>query len=88
MKGDMIVVAAPRCTLLRVTEDLGLCKTYHDGNMTAFSFDDRDNFCNIGEDTVHNKCIFLLCTKSMFFTVVNTLNYFVLVTFYSICVSM
>jgi len=50
MKGDMIVVAAPRCTLLRVTEDLGLCKTYQDGNMTAFSFDDRDNFCNIGED--------------------------------------
>lgn len=49
MKGDMIVVAAPRCTLLRVTEDLGLCKTYQDGNMTAFSFEDRDNFCNIGE---------------------------------------
>ncbi|XP_048013946.1 anoctamin-10 [Megalobrama amblycephala] len=49
MKGDMIVVAAPRCTLLRVTEDLGLCKTYHDGNMTAFSFDDRDNFCNIDD---------------------------------------
>ncbi|KTG31274.1 hypothetical protein cypCar_00022865 [Cyprinus carpio] len=47
MKGDMIVVAAPRCTLLRVTEDLGLCKTYQDGNMTAFSFEDRDNFCNI-----------------------------------------
>ncbi|XP_077066597.1 anoctamin-10 [Siphateles boraxobius] len=49
MKGDMIVVAAPRCTLLRVTEDLGLCKTYQDGNMTAFSFDDRDNFCNIDD---------------------------------------
>ncbi|XP_043084259.1 anoctamin-10 [Puntigrus tetrazona] len=47
MKGDMIVVAAPRCTLLRVTEDLGLCKTYQDGNMTAFSFEDRNNFCNI-----------------------------------------
>ncbi|XP_059402670.1 anoctamin-10-like [Carassius carassius] len=47
MKGDMIVVAAPRCTLLRVTEDLGLCKTYQDGNMTAFSFEDRHNFCNI-----------------------------------------
>ncbi|XP_073687705.1 anoctamin-10 [Garra rufa] len=47
MKGDMIVVAAPRCTLLRVTEDLGLCKTYQDENMTAFSFEDRDNFCNI-----------------------------------------
>uniref|UniRef100_A0A8C2JKW8 Anoctamin n=1 Tax=Cyprinus carpio TaxID=7962 RepID=A0A8C2JKW8_CYPCA len=49
MKGDMIVVAAPRCTLLRVTEDLGLCKTYQDGNMTAFSFEDRDNFCNIDD---------------------------------------
>ncbi|KAI7812133.1 hypothetical protein IRJ41_022410, partial [Triplophysa rosa] len=47
MKGDMIVVAAPRCTLLRVTEDLGLCKTYQDGNMTAFSYEDKDNFCNI-----------------------------------------
>ncbi|XP_050955026.1 anoctamin-10 [Labeo rohita] len=47
MKGDMIVVAAPRCTLLKVTEELGLCKTYQDGNMTAFSFEDRDNFCNI-----------------------------------------
>ncbi|XP_026057943.1 anoctamin-10-like [Carassius auratus] len=46
MKGDMIVVAAPRCTLLRVTEDLGLCKTYQDGNMTSFSFEDRDNFCD------------------------------------------
>ncbi|KAK7117430.1 hypothetical protein R3I94_022864 [Phoxinus phoxinus] len=49
MKGDMIVVAAPRCTLLRVTEDLGLCKTYQDDNMTAFSFDDRDNFRNIDD---------------------------------------
>ncbi|KAA0724532.1 Anoctamin-10 Transmembrane protein 16K [Triplophysa tibetana] len=47
MKGDMIVVAAPRCTLLRVTEDLGLCKIYQDGNMTAFSYEDKDNFCNI-----------------------------------------
>lgn len=47
MKGDMIVVAAPRCTLLRVTEDLGLCKTYQDGNMTTFSYDDKDSFLNI-----------------------------------------
>lgn len=49
MKGDMIVVAAPRCTLLRVTEDLGLCKTYQDGNMTSFSYEDRDSFCNIDD---------------------------------------
>lgn len=51
MKGDMIVVAAPRCSLLRVTEDLGLCKTYQDGNLTAFSYEDKDNFCNIGKNT-------------------------------------
>ncbi|XP_051975309.1 anoctamin-10-like [Xyrauchen texanus] len=49
MKGDMIVVAAPRCTLLSVTEDLGLCKPYQDGDMTAFSSEDRDNFCNIDD---------------------------------------
>ncbi|XP_051548088.1 anoctamin-10-like isoform X2 [Myxocyprinus asiaticus] len=49
MKGDMIVVAAPRCTLLMVTEDLGLCKPYRDGEMTAFSSGDRDNFCNIDD---------------------------------------
>ncbi|XP_056307554.1 anoctamin-10 [Danio aesculapii] len=49
MKGDMIVVAAPRCTLHRVTEELGLCKRYQDGDMKAFSFEDRDNFCNIDD---------------------------------------
>ncbi|XP_029697164.1 LOW QUALITY PROTEIN: anoctamin-10 [Takifugu rubripes] len=42
--GDIIVVSAPRCTLLRATEDLGLCKMYSDGNMEAFSYDDKDNF--------------------------------------------
>ncbi len=72
----MIVVAAPRCTLLRVTEDLGLCKTYQDGNMTAFSFEDRDTFCNIGEYLI-NKMVtlynnFHLCTalpgKQLFLT--------------------
>ncbi|XP_033489932.2 anoctamin-10 [Epinephelus lanceolatus] len=42
--GDIIVVAAPRCTLLKVTEELGLCKTYHTGEVEAFSYHDRDNF--------------------------------------------
>nr|XP_046251369.1 anoctamin-10 [Scatophagus argus]XP_046251370.1 anoctamin-10 [Scatophagus argus]XP_046251371.1 anoctamin-10 [Scatophagus argus]XP_046251372.1 anoctamin-10 [Scatophagus argus] len=42
--GDIIVVSAPRCTLLRATEELGLCKTYFNGDMEAFSYDDRDNF--------------------------------------------
>ncbi|KAF3854382.1 hypothetical protein F7725_022437 [Dissostichus mawsoni] len=42
--GDIIVLSAPRCTLLRATEELGLCKTYHSGDMEAFSYNDRDNF--------------------------------------------
>ncbi|CAN9499430.1 unnamed protein product [Ophioblennius macclurei] len=42
--GDIIVVSAPRCTLLRATEELGLCKTYQSGDMEAFSYNDRDNF--------------------------------------------
>lgn len=42
--GDIIVLSAPRCTLLRATEELGLCKTYKTGDMEAFSYDDRDNF--------------------------------------------
>ncbi|XP_069028905.1 anoctamin-10 [Embiotoca jacksoni] len=42
--GDIIVVSAPRCTLLRATEELGLCKTYRNGDMEAFSYHDRDNF--------------------------------------------
>lgn len=42
--GDIIVIAAPRCTLLKVTEELGLCKTYHTGEVEAFSYIDRDNF--------------------------------------------
>ncbi|XP_029951269.1 anoctamin-10 [Salarias fasciatus] len=42
--GDIIVVSAPRCTLLRATEELGLCKTYQNGEMEAFSYNDRDNF--------------------------------------------
>ncbi|XP_017290161.1 anoctamin-10 [Kryptolebias marmoratus] len=42
--GNIIVVSAPRCTLLRATEELGLCKSYHNGNMEAFSYSDRDNF--------------------------------------------
>ncbi|XP_051238208.1 LOW QUALITY PROTEIN: anoctamin-10 [Dicentrarchus labrax] len=42
--GDIIVVSAPCCTLLRATEELGLCKTYCNNNMEAFSYNDRDNF--------------------------------------------
>ncbi|KAM4619415.1 anoctamin-10 isoform 2-T3 [Polymixia lowei] len=42
--GDIIVVSAPRCTLLRATEELGLCKTYRNGDMAAFFYHDRDNF--------------------------------------------
>ncbi|XP_022601987.1 anoctamin-10-like [Seriola dumerili] len=42
--GDIIVVSAPRCTLLRATEELGLCKPYRNGDMEAFSYNDRDNF--------------------------------------------
>ncbi|KAI4893379.1 hypothetical protein NFI96_022497 [Prochilodus magdalenae] len=44
-----IVVAAPRCTLLQATEDLGLCKADKDGNMITFSYSDRDNFSNIDD---------------------------------------
>lgn len=46
----MIVVSAPRCTLLRATEDLGLCKKYHNGDMVAFSYNDRDNFSDVGKN--------------------------------------
>ncbi|XP_028843364.1 anoctamin-10 isoform X1 [Denticeps clupeoides] len=42
--GDVIVVSAPRCTLLRATEELGLCKLDKDGNMSAFSNQDTENF--------------------------------------------
>ncbi|XP_050929542.1 anoctamin-10 isoform X2 [Lates calcarifer] len=42
--GDIIVVSAPRCTLLRAAEELGLCKPYCSGDMEAFSYSDRDNF--------------------------------------------
>ncbi|KAI5105450.1 hypothetical protein C0J45_5122, partial [Silurus meridionalis] len=44
-----IVVAAPRCTLLRSTEELGLCKADKEGNMFLFSFHDRNNFINIDD---------------------------------------
>uniref|UniRef100_A0A8C2ZJI6 Anoctamin n=1 Tax=Cyclopterus lumpus TaxID=8103 RepID=A0A8C2ZJI6_CYCLU len=44
--GDIIVLSAPRCTLLKATEELGLCKTYHNEEMEAFSYNDRDNFKN------------------------------------------
>uniref|UniRef100_A0A7N8XVA2 Anoctamin n=1 Tax=Mastacembelus armatus TaxID=205130 RepID=A0A7N8XVA2_9TELE len=44
--GDIIVVSAPRCALLQATEELGLCKPYRNGDMEAFSYNDRDNFEN------------------------------------------
>ncbi|XP_068459931.1 anoctamin-10 [Clinocottus analis] len=44
--GDIIVLSAPRCTLLKATEELGLCKTYHNEEMEAFSYNDRNNFKN------------------------------------------
>lgn len=44
-----IVVAAPRCTLLRATEELGLCKADKEGNMILFSFHDSNNFSNIDD---------------------------------------
>ncbi|XP_041077616.1 anoctamin-10-like isoform X2 [Polyodon spathula] len=44
--GDMILVAAPSCTLLRNAEALGLSKPYHDGTMLAFSYPDRASFKN------------------------------------------
>ncbi|KAM6973471.1 anoctamin-10 [Aplochiton taeniatus] len=44
--GDIIVVSAPRCTLLHATEELGLCKTHNNGDMENFSYHDRDNFKN------------------------------------------
>uniref|UniRef100_A0A3B4EGA6 Anoctamin n=1 Tax=Pygocentrus nattereri TaxID=42514 RepID=A0A3B4EGA6_PYGNA len=44
-----IVVAAPRCTLLKATEDLGLCKADKDGNMITFSFNDLDNFSSVDD---------------------------------------
>lgn len=47
--GDIIVVSAPRCTLLRAAEELGLCKMHSDGNMEAFSYDDKDNFKDSGK---------------------------------------
>ena len=46
--GDIIVVSAPRCTLLRAAEELGLCKPYRTGDMTAFSYHDRSNFRDAG----------------------------------------
>uniref|UniRef100_A0A3P9MKJ7 Anoctamin n=1 Tax=Oryzias latipes TaxID=8090 RepID=A0A3P9MKJ7_ORYLA len=45
-QSSIIVVSAPRCTLLRATEELGLCKTYNTGEMEPFSYNDRDNFRN------------------------------------------
>ncbi|XP_041651379.1 anoctamin-10 isoform X2 [Cheilinus undulatus] len=44
--GDIILVSAPQCTLLRAAEELGLCKTYSNDNMEAFSYRNRHNFKN------------------------------------------
>lgn len=56
--GDIIIVSAPRCTLLRATEELGLCKTYKDGDMAAFSYHDRDNFKDSGTAADYIRDIF------------------------------
>ncbi|XP_033823655.1 anoctamin-10 [Periophthalmus magnuspinnatus] len=42
--GDIMVLSATRCTLLQATEELGLCRVYKNGDMEAFSYEDRDNF--------------------------------------------
>ncbi|CAL8296335.1 unnamed protein product [Boreogadus saida] len=47
--GDIVVVSAPRCTLLRAAEELGLCKPYRTGDMAAFSYHDRSNFRDAGD---------------------------------------
>ncbi|KAL4623498.1 anoctamin-10-like [Arapaima gigas] len=47
--GNVLVLSAPRCTQLRVTEDLGMWKPYMDGNMVAFSYDDRKSFSNVDD---------------------------------------
>ncbi|XP_018594759.1 anoctamin-10 isoform X1 [Scleropages formosus] len=47
--GNVVILSAPRCTQLRVTEDLGMWKPYKDGNMVAFSYDDRNSFRNIDD---------------------------------------
>ncbi|XP_065812824.1 anoctamin-10 isoform X1 [Labrus bergylta] len=44
--GDIIMVSAPCCTLLKATEELGLCRIYQDDNMEAFSYKNRHNFKN------------------------------------------
>ena len=54
--GDIIVVSAPRCTLLRATEELGLCKAYRNGDMAAFSYHDRDSFKDAGRRTHTHTC--------------------------------
>nr|XP_054589379.1 anoctamin-10 [Nothobranchius furzeri]XP_054589380.1 anoctamin-10 [Nothobranchius furzeri] len=46
--GDIIMVSAQRCTLLRAAEELGLCRTYRSGDMEVFSYGDRDNFKDSG----------------------------------------
>lgn len=46
--GNIIVLSAPRCTLLRATEELGLCKNYRNNSMEAFAYNDRDNFKDSG----------------------------------------
>uniref|UniRef100_A0A3B4A6S4 Anoctamin n=1 Tax=Periophthalmus magnuspinnatus TaxID=409849 RepID=A0A3B4A6S4_9GOBI len=46
--GDIMVLSATRCTLLQATEELGLCRVYKNGDMEAFSYEDRDNFKDSG----------------------------------------
>uniref|UniRef100_H3CQS8 Anoctamin n=1 Tax=Tetraodon nigroviridis TaxID=99883 RepID=H3CQS8_TETNG len=60
--GDIIVLSAPRCTLLRAAEELGLCKLYSDGNMEAFCYEDKDNF----KDSADNMQAFLSLAERQF----------------------
>ncbi|XP_012688571.2 anoctamin-10 [Clupea harengus] len=41
---DVLLLSAPRCTLLQATEELGLCRPDHDGNMATFSYHNKQLF--------------------------------------------
>lgn len=50
---DVLLLSAPRCTLLQAAEELGLCKHDLDGNMAAFSFHNKEHFRNSGDPLKH-----------------------------------
>ncbi|KAL2093683.1 hypothetical protein ACEWY4_010995 [Coilia grayii] len=43
---DVLLLSAPRCTLLQAAEDLGLCRADLHGEMAAFSFHNKQLFTN------------------------------------------